>query len=96
MYAYSCIVQLCSVELKNVVDLLDAALTLFCILELVSNIDVYFIVVMFSKFLALPVDNPPPNTKTLPKLSEAQMVCLQAAKKYCLEATVRHVSHNNH
>ena len=51
---------------------------------------------MFSKFLALPVDNPPPNTKTLPKLSEAQMVCLQAAKKYCLEATVRHVSHNNH
>ena len=42
--------------------------------------------------LALPVDNPPPNTKTLPRITEAQMTSLQAAKKYCLEATVRHVS----
>ena len=49
-------------------------------------------IVMFSGLLALPVDNPPPNTKTLPKLTDAQTVCLQAAKKYCLEATVRHVS----
>lgn len=40
--------------------------------------------------LALPVDNPPPNTKVLPKLTDAQMASLQAAKKYCLEATVRH------
>ena len=43
--------------------------------------------------LALPVDNPPPNTKTLPRITEAQMASLQAAKKYCLEATVRHVSY---
>ena len=49
-------------------------------------------IVMFSELLALPVDNPPPNTKTLPKLTDVQTVCLQAAKKYCLEATVRHVS----
>ncbi|XP_065904326.1 poly(U)-binding-splicing factor PUF60-like isoform X2 [Dysidea avara] len=38
----------------------------------------------------LPVDNPPPNTNTLPKLTDEQTVQLKAAKKYCLEATVRH------
>jgi len=42
--------------------------------------------------VALPVDNPPPNTNTLPKLNDEQAIQLQAAKKYCLEATVRHVS----
>ena len=59
-------------------------------LETCLCVNVYvFIVNCLS--VALPVDNPPPNTNTLPKLTDEQTVQLKAAKKYCLEATVRHV-----